>query len=141
MKERYEAHHKVSIADTALVAAATLSDRYITGRSYPTRPSTWSTKRRPGCGWRSTPARSRSTSCAAVDRLQMEEMALEREQDAASRERLTKLRAEQADRDAKLNALEERWQNEKQIINRVGEMKEQIDEGGEIRLSKSRAAG
>ena len=65
LKGRYEAHHQVQISDAALVAAAALSDRYITARFLRTRPSTWLTRPRPGCGWRSTPSRSRSTSCSA----------------------------------------------------------------------------
>ena len=65
LKGRYEAHHGVEITDAALVAAATLSDRYITAGSCRTRRSTSSTRPRPGCGWRSTPGRSRSTSCSA----------------------------------------------------------------------------
>ena len=66
LKERYEAHHKVAIADAALVAAATLSDRYITGRQLPDKAIDLDRRgRRRGCAWRSTPARSRSTSCAA----------------------------------------------------------------------------
>jgi ATP-dependent Clp protease ATP-binding subunit ClpB len=65
LAERYEAHHKVAISDAALVAAATLSHRYIPGASCRTRPSTSSTRRPAGCGWRSTPHPSRSTSCVA----------------------------------------------------------------------------
>ena len=61
LKDRYEVHHGVRITDSALVAAATLSDRYITAGSCRTRPSTWSTRPRRGCGWRSTPGPSRST--------------------------------------------------------------------------------
>ena len=64
LKERYEAHHKVTISDAALVAAAQLSDRFISGRQLPrTRRSTSSTRPRRGCAWRSTPRPSRSTSC------------------------------------------------------------------------------
>ena len=64
LRERYEAHHKVAITDAALVAAATLSHRYITSGSCRTRRSTWSTRPHPGCEWRSTPRRRRSTRCA-----------------------------------------------------------------------------
>ncbi len=64
-KGRYEAYHRVEISDAALVAAVVLSDRYITARFLPEKASTWLTRPRPGCGWRSTPSRSRSTSCAA----------------------------------------------------------------------------
>ena len=81
LKERYEAHHKVAIADAALVAAATLS-RPLHHRpaACPTRRSTWSTRPRPGCGWRSTPRPVEIDELRrAVDRLRMEELALERE--------------------------------------------------------------
>ncbi len=56
LKERYEAHHGVRIQDPALIAAATLSHRYIADRSCPIRPLIWSMRRRPACGWRSTPS-------------------------------------------------------------------------------------
>ena len=94
--------------------------------SCPTRPSTWSTRPLPGCAWRSTPRRWRSTTLRRqVDRLQMEEMALAREDDPASRARLEKLRADLADRKEQLAALTARWEQEKAGLNRVGELKEQ----------------
>ena len=65
LRERYEAHHKVVITDASLVAAATLSNRYITSRQLPDKAMTWSTRRHRGCGWRSTPRQWRSTHCAA----------------------------------------------------------------------------
>jgi hypothetical protein len=103
LKERYEAHHKVEIEDSALVAAAALSDRYITGASCPTRPSTSSTRPPRGCGWRSTPARSRSTSCSAPSTgCKMEELHLAKETDDASVERLARLRADLADKSEEL---------------------------------------
>ena len=96
--------------------------------SCPTRPSTWSTRRRPGCGWRSTRDLSRSTRSSAWSRrLEIEEMALEKEEDAASTERLEKLRAELADQKEKLAELTTRWQNEKNAIDMVRDLKEQLE--------------
>jgi ATP-dependent Clp protease ATP-binding subunit ClpB len=128
LKERYEAHHKVSIADSALVAAATLSDRYITGRQLPDKAidlvDEASSRLRMEID--SSPVEIDELR-RQVDRLKMEEFALEREQDAASVDRLSTLRAELADRSEQLRALESRWESEKQGLNRVGEIKEQID--------------
>ncbi len=128
LKERYEAHHKVSIADSALVAAATLSDRYITGRQLPDKAIDLIDEA-------SSQLRMEIDSSPVeidelrrqVDRLKMEEFALEQEQDAASADRLATLRAELADRSEQLRALESRWESEKTGLNRVGEIKEQID--------------
>jgi ATP-dependent Clp protease ATP-binding subunit ClpB len=128
LKERYEAHHKISIADSALVAAATLSDRYITGRQLPDKAidlvDEASSRLRMEID--SSPIEIDELR-RQVDRLKMEEFALEREQDAASADRLSTLRAELADRAEQLRALESRWESEKQGLNRVGEIKEQID--------------
>ncbi len=128
LKERYEAHHKISIADSALVAAAALSDRYITGRQLPDKAidlvDEASSRLRMEID--SSPIEIDQLR-RQVDRLKMEEFALEREQDAASADRLTTLRAELADRAEQLRALETRWESEKQGLNRVGEIKEQID--------------
>jgi ATP-dependent Clp protease ATP-binding subunit ClpB len=128
LKERYEAHHKVSIADSALVAAATLSDRYITGRQLPDKAidlvDEASSRLRMEID--SSPIEIDELR-RQVDRLKMEEFALEQEEDAASADRLTTLRAELADRSEQLRALESRWESEKQGLNRVGEIKEQID--------------
>jgi len=128
LKERYEAHHKVSIADSALVAAATLSDRYITGRKLPDKAidlvDEASSRLRMEID--SSPIEIDELR-RQVDRLKMEEFALEQEQDAASADRLQTLRAELADRSEQLRALESRWESEKQGLNRVGEIKERID--------------
>ncbi|MDX6297199.1 MAG: ATP-dependent Clp protease ATP-binding subunit ClpB [Nocardioidaceae bacterium] len=128
LKERYEAHHKVSIADSALVAAATLSDRYITGRQLPDKAidliDEASSRLRMEID--SSPIEIDELR-RQVDRLKMEEFALEQEDDPGSRERLATLRAELADRSEQLRALETRWESEKQGLNRVGEIKEQID--------------
>jgi ATP-dependent Clp protease ATP-binding subunit ClpB len=129
LKERYEAHHKVSISDAALVAAATLSDRYIPGRQLPDKAidliDEASSRLRMEID--SSPIEIDELR-RAVDRLRMEELHLDKEQDEASRDRLDKLRVELADKQEALRALETRWEREKQALNAVGEIKERIDE-------------
>ncbi|KQV75032.1 ATP-dependent chaperone ClpB [Aeromicrobium sp. Root344] len=129
LKERYEAHHKVSISDAALVAAATLSDRYIPGRQLPDKAIDLIDEA--GSRLRmeidSSPIEIDELR-RAVDRLRMEELHLDKEQDDASRDRLDKLRVELADKQEALRALETRWEREKQALNAVGEIKERIDE-------------
>ncbi len=136
LKERYEAHHKVQISDAALVAAATLSHRYITGRQLPDKAIDLvdEAASRLRMEIDSSPVEI-DTLRRAVDRLKMEELALAREVERgsgeaadASRERLTKLRAELADREEELRGLEARWEQEKSSLNRVGALKEQLDE-------------
>jgi ATP-dependent Clp protease ATP-binding subunit ClpB len=128
LKGRYEAHHKVEITDAALVAAATLSNRYITSRFLPDKAIDLIDEA--GSRLRmeidSRPVEIDELQ-RAVDRLRMEEMALEREDDAASRERLEKLRAELADKTEQLSALNTRWELEKTGLNRVGELKQRLD--------------
>jgi ATP-dependent Clp protease ATP-binding subunit ClpB len=128
LKERYEAHHKVSIADSALVAAAMLSDRYITGRQLPDKAIDLidEASARLRMEIDSSPIEIDELR-RQVDRLKMEEFALEQENDPASRDRLATLRAELADRSEQLRALEARWEGEKEGLNRVGEIKERID--------------
>ena len=137
LKERYEAHHKVAIADAALVAAATLSDRYIPGRQLPDKAIDLVDEA--GSRLRmeidSSPVEIDELR-RAVDRLRMEELHLQNETDDASRERLEKLRSELADRQETLRALEQRWESEKQSLNAVGEIKERIDE---VRIAAERA--
>ena len=129
LKERYEAHHKVAISDSALVAAATLSHRYISGRQLPDKAidlvDEAASRLRKEID--SSPVEI-DTLRRQVDRLKMEELALEREEDESSRERLEKLRQDLADREEELRALEARWAKEKSGLNRVGEVKERIDE-------------
>ncbi|WP_207781867.1 ATP-dependent chaperone ClpB [Phytoactinopolyspora limicola] len=129
LKERYEAHHKVQISDAALVAAASLSHRYITGRQLPDKAIDLvdEAASRLRMEIDSSPVEI-DTLRRQVDRLKMEELALEKEQDEASRERLAVLRAELADREEELRGLEARWEQEKTSLNRVGALKEQIDE-------------
>ena len=129
LKERYEAHHKVAIADAALVAAAALSDRYISGRQLPDKAidlvDEASSRLRMEID--SSPVEIDELR-RNVDRLKMEELALEREDDPASIQRLEALRVEAADKSEQLRALESRWEHEKQGLNRIGALKEQIDE-------------
>jgi ATP-dependent Clp protease ATP-binding subunit ClpB len=129
LKERYEAHHKVTIADSALVAAATLSDRYISGRQLPDKAIDLidEAASRLRMEIDSSPVEIDELR-RAVDRLKMEELALEHESDDASKERLERLRRDLADRAEQLAALTARWEQEKAGLNRVGDLKAQIDE-------------
>jgi ATP-dependent Clp protease ATP-binding subunit ClpB len=137
IKSTYEAHHKVEIADAALVAAATLSDRYITGRQLPDKAidlvDEASSRLRMEID--SSPVEIDELR-RGLDRLTMEEMHLAKETDAASLDRLEKLRVEKADKAETLRALEQRWESEKQSLNAVGEIKERIDE---TRIAAERA--
>ncbi|HLI35770.1 MAG TPA: ATP-dependent chaperone ClpB [Streptosporangiaceae bacterium] len=129
LKGRYEAHHQVQISDAALVAAATLSDRYITGRFLPDKAIDLvdEAASRLRMEIDSQPVEIDELQ-RAVDRMKMEELALERESDAASKERLERLRAELADRTEQLTALIARWEQEKASLNKVGELKKRLDE-------------
>ncbi|GAA2458768.1 ATP-dependent chaperone ClpB [Streptomyces macrosporus] len=129
LKGRYEAHHKVQISDGALVAAAALSDRYITSRFLPDKAIDLvdEAASRLRMEIDSSPVEIDELQ-RAVDRLKMEELALANESDAASRERLERLRRELADREEELRGLTARWEKEKRGLNRVGELKEKLDE-------------
>jgi ATP-dependent Clp protease ATP-binding subunit ClpB len=129
LKGRYEAHHKVQINDAALVAAATLSDRYITARFLPDKAIDLidEAASRLRMEIDSSPLEIDELQ-RTVDRLKMEEMALDKESDPASRQRLERLRADLADRQEQLNALVARWEQEKAGLNRVGELKGQLDD-------------
>jgi ATP-dependent Clp protease ATP-binding subunit ClpB len=129
LKERYEAHHKVAITDAALVAAATLSDRYISGRQLPDKAIDLvdEAASRLRMEIDSSPVEIDELQ-RAVDRLKMEELALQREGDAASRERLGRLRKDLADRGEQLLALTARWEQEKAGLNRVGDLKQSLDD-------------
>ena len=128
LKERYEVHHGVRITDAALVAAATLSDRYITARFLPDKAIDLvdEAASRLRMEIDSRPVEI-DTVERAVRRLEIEEMALEKESDAASVDRLAALRAELAEQREQLSALTARWQNEKQAIESVRELKEQLE--------------
>ncbi|MGA5701690.1 ATP-dependent chaperone ClpB [Peterkaempfera bronchialis] len=129
LKGRYEAHHKVQIADAALVAAATLSHRYITSRFLPDKAIDLvdESASRLRMEIDSSPVEIDELQ-RSVDRLRMEEMALEKESDAASVARLEKLRRDLADRQEQLAGLTARWEQEKKSLNRVGELKERLDD-------------
>jgi ATP-dependent Clp protease ATP-binding subunit ClpB len=128
LKDRYEVHHGVRITDSALVAAATLSDRYITSRFLPDKAIDLVDEA--GSRLRME-IDSRPVEIDEVERLvrrlEIEEMALAKEEDAASAERLEKLRAELADQKEKLAELTTRWQNEKNAIDIVRDIKEELD--------------
>ncbi|GAA3691758.1 ATP-dependent chaperone ClpB [Terrabacter ginsenosidimutans] len=129
LKERYEAHHKVTIADSALVAAASLSDRYISGRQLPDKAIDLidEAASRLRMEIDSSPVEIDELR-RAVDRLKMEEFALEQESDVASKERLARLRKDLADRSEELAALNARWEAEKAGLNAVGDIKAKIDD-------------
>jgi ATP-dependent Clp protease ATP-binding subunit ClpB len=126
---KYEAHHGVHITDAALVAAATLSDRYITGRQLPDKAIDLidEAASRLRMEIESSPEEIDQLR-RAVDRLKMEEFVLAKETDDASVERLDKLRADLADREEELRGLESRWEHEKQALEGEGELRRQLDQ-------------
>ncbi|WP_067703493.1 ATP-dependent chaperone ClpB [Nocardia jejuensis] len=128
LKERYESHHHVRITDSALVAAATMSDRYITSRFLPDKAIDLvdEAASRLRMEIDSRPVEIDEVE-RAVRRLEIEEVALAKETDDASKQRLEKLRSELADDREKLNQLMTRWQNEKSAIDSVSEVKEQLE--------------
>ncbi|MFN2539997.1 MAG: ATP-dependent chaperone ClpB [Mycobacteriales bacterium] len=129
LKGRYEAHHGVEITDGALVAAAALSDRYITARFLPDKAIDLvdEAASRLRMEIDSRPVEIDELQ-RAVDRMKMEELALSKESDAASVERLATLRRELADRSEELAGLMARWEQEKSGLNRVGELKKRLDD-------------
>jgi len=137
LKGRYEAHHQVQISDAALVAAATLSDRYISGRFLPDKAIDLvdESASRLRMEIDSRPVEIDELQ-RTVDRMKMQEMALEREADPASKDRLERLRADLADRQEQLTALLARWEREKAGLNRVGELKKRLDD---LRVQVERA--
>lgn len=128
LKERYEAHHKVAISDSALVAAASLSNRYIPSRQLPDKAIDLIDE---------AASRLRMEIDSApveidelrryVDRLKLEELALKKEKDDASKERLAALREDLAVQQSKLGDLQERWERERASLNRVGDLKTKLD--------------
>lgn len=129
LKERYEVHHGVRITDGALVAAATLSDRYITARFLPDKAIDLvdEAASRLRMEIDSRPVEIDEVE-RAVRRLEIEEMALANEEDPASKERLEALRGELADRRERLSELTARWQSEKESIDRVRDLKTQLEQ-------------
>ncbi|WP_104128698.1 ATP-dependent Clp protease ATP-binding subunit [Cryobacterium sp. Y57] len=128
LKERYEAHHKVTIADSALVAAASLSNRYITARQLPDKAIDLidEAASRLRMEIDSSPVEIDELR-RSVDRLKLEELALKKEKDDASKARLVKLRSDLVERQATLKELQARWDSERASLNRVGELRERLD--------------
>ncbi|WP_022882035.1 ATP-dependent Clp protease ATP-binding subunit [Gryllotalpicola ginsengisoli] len=141
LKERYEAHHKVTIADSALVAAAALSNRYITSRQLPDKAIDLidEAASRLKMEIDSSPVEIDELK-RAVDRLKIEELALKKEKDDASRERLAKLREDMAAKQAELDQLEARWNAEKASLHSVGDLKTQLNEA-RIELDRAMREG
>ena len=129
IQEKYEAHHGVRITDAALVAAATLSDRYITGRQLPDKAIDLidEAASRLRMEIESSPEEIDQLR-RQVDRLKMEEFALEKETDDASVERLAALRADLADKEEELRGLDARWEREKTSLEGEGELRRQLDQ-------------
>ncbi|QGU01186.1 Chaperone protein ClpB [Corynebacterium kalinowskii] len=128
LKERYEVHHGVRIQDSALVAAATLSDRYITSRFLPDKAIDLvdEAASRLRMEIDSSPQEIDALE-RIVRRLEIEEMALQKESDEASKIRLDKLRQELADEKEKLGELRARWQNEKGAVDKLRSAKEELE--------------
>src|SRR5664279_5640970 len=137
LRERYEAHHKVRITDGALVAAAQLSNRYITSRQLPDKAIDLvdEAASRLRMEIDSSPEEIDQLR-RQVDRMTMQQFALEKEEDPASVDRLKRLQADFADASEQLRSLEARWEAEKAGLNRVGDLKEQIDK---LRVEADRA--
>jgi len=129
LKERYEAHHKVTIADSALIAAASLSNRYITARQLPDKAIDLIDEAASRLRMEIDSAPLEIDELRrAVDRLKLEELALNKEKDEASKQRLAKLREDLALKQSELDVLEARWEKERASLNRVGELREQLDQ-------------
>ena len=128
LKQRYEAHHKVTIGDDALVAAATLSNRYISGRQLPDKAIDLVDEAAAHLRMEldSSPEEIDELQ-RRVTRLEMEEMQLRKAEDPASKERLGKLQAELADTREKLSGLKARWDAEQAGHNKVGDLRAKLD--------------
>lgn len=137
LREKYEAHHKVVISDSALVAAATMSDRYITNRFLPDKAIDLvdESASRLRMAIDSSPEEIDSLQ-RAVDRLRMEEFGLAKEKDEVSRIRLKDLREELLENESKLNLLREKWNLEKNQLDRIGYLTEELDK---VRVEAERA--
>ena len=129
LKQRYEAHHKVTIGDDALVAAATLSNRYITGRQLPDKAIDLVDEAAAHLRMEldSQPEEIDELQ-RKVTRLEMEEMQLKKAEDPASKDRLAKLQSELADSREQLAGLKARWDAEKAGHNKVGDLRAKLDE-------------
>ena len=137
LKERYEAHHKVTIADSALVAAASLSNRYITGRQLPDKAIDLvdEAASRLRMEIDSAPVEIDELR-RSVDRLKLEELALKKEKDDASKKRLKKIQEDLGEKQQKLDALNVRWEKERSELNKIGELKTKLDS---LRIQAERA--
>ncbi|WP_030483890.1 ATP-dependent Clp protease ATP-binding subunit [Nocardioides aequoreus] len=133
LQEKYEAHHGVKITDAALVAAAMLSDRYITGRQLPDKAIDLvdESASRLRMERESSPVEIDQLR-RSVDRMRMEELALERETDDATVDRLERLRADLADREEELRGLEVRWEREKQELEGAAGLRAELDRVGTV---------
>jgi ATP-dependent Clp protease ATP-binding subunit ClpB len=129
LKGRYEAHHKVTIADSALVAAASLSNRYISARQLPDKAIDLidEAASRLKMEIDSSPVEIDELK-RVVDRMRIEELALKKEKDVASKDRLEKLRADMLSKQSHLDELEKRWAAEKSSLHSVGDLKSQLNE-------------
>ena len=141
LKERYEAHHKVTIADSALVAAASLSNRYITSRQLPDKAIDLidEAASRLKMEIDSNPVEIDELK-RAVDRLKIEELALKKEKDPASKARLEKLRADMGEKESELGHLQTRWLAEKASLHSVGDLKTQLNDA-RIELDRAMREG
>ncbi|MDO4045243.1 ATP-dependent Clp protease ATP-binding subunit [Clavibacter michiganensis] len=137
LKGRYEAHHQVPITDAALVAAASLSNRYIPARQLPDKAIDLidEAASRLRMEIDSSPVEIDELR-RAVDRMRLEELALKREKDEASKARLAKLREDVAAREQTLGELQRRWEAERASVNRVGKLKDELNE---LRIRAERA--
>lgn len=128
LKQRYEAHHKVTIGDDALIAAATLSNRYITGRQLPDKAIDLVDEAAAHLRMEldSSPEEIDELS-RKVTRLQMEQLQLSKSEDAAGKEHLEEINKELADAKEKLSGLQARWNSEKSGRNKVGELRAKLD--------------
>ncbi|MFB9308214.1 ATP-dependent Clp protease ATP-binding subunit ClpB [Agromyces hippuratus] len=129
LKGRYEAHHGVTISDAALVAAASLSNRYISARQLPDKAIDLvdEAMSRLKMEIDSSPVEIDQLK-RQVDRMKLEELALKKEKDDASKERLAKLRETLLEQERELAGLEARWARERMSLNRVGDLKKQLDD-------------
>ena len=129
LKGRYEAHHKVTIADSAVIAAAALSDRYITARQLPDKAIDLIDEAASRLRMEIDSAPLEIDELRrAVDRLKLEALALKKEKDDASKERRAKLLEDLAEREAELGVLEARWEKERASLNLVGDLRLRLDE-------------
>ncbi len=136
IKERYEVHHGVRIKDEALIAAATLSDRYITARFLPDKAIDLVDE---AASRLKMEIESQPVELDTIERkilqINIEKQALSREEDAASKERLKSIEKELADLQGRRNAMRLQWQNEKKIIDEIRQLKAQLEE---LKIEESR---